>query len=137
MVHLGWHLSVLFKNETLFTLYQPLGSCEDFRICDLIKGERIHETIPFTLKPYFMPNGEYQLIATANIIDDFDRESSSRPLPVSESERHVIKAAHTITENYWAYAARPEELAGKAKQPEDQNYTSEELGLLSCLESYK
>lgn len=64
-------------------------------------------------------------------------QSSSRPLPVSESERHVIKAAHTITENYWAYAARPEELAGKAKQPEDQNYTSEELGLLSCLESYK
>ncbi|KAK2868616.1 hypothetical protein Q7C36_000487 [Tachysurus vachellii] len=74
MVQLGWHLSVLYKNETLFTLYKPLESCEDFRICDLIKGERIHETIPFTINPYFTPNGEYQLIATANIIDDFDRE---------------------------------------------------------------
>lgn len=62
--------------------------------------------------------------------------NSSRPLPVSESERRVVKAVHTTAENYGAYAARPEELAEKAKQSEDHNYMSEELGLLSCLESH-
>ncbi|KAG7319414.1 hypothetical protein KOW79_016557 [Hemibagrus wyckioides] len=141
MVQLGFHLRGLYKNTTWFSLNQPLGPCEDFRACGVIKGETIHETIQFSVKPYFTPDGEYQFIITANIIDDFEREftvtSSSRPLPVSESERRVLKAVHTSAENYVAYAARPEELAVKAKQSDRQNYTSEELDLQSCSKNNK
>lgn len=35
---------------------------------------------------------------------------------MSESERRVLKAIHTTAENYGAYAARPEELAGKSER---------------------
>lgn len=61
--------------------------------------------------------------------------NSSRPVVLCLCLSCVfLKAVHITAENYGAYAARPEELAKKAKQSEEQNYMSEEL---SCSESHE
>ncbi|TSN21207.1 hypothetical protein Baya_9282 [Bagarius yarrelli] len=78
MVQIAWQLNVMYKNETWLAISQPMGPCEDFRICGLIKGESFHMTIPIILRPYFTPDGEYQAICSINIIDDFDRELTVR-----------------------------------------------------------
>ncbi|KAF7692873.1 hypothetical protein C0J45_17549 [Silurus meridionalis] len=78
VVQVGWHMSIVYKNNTWVEETRALSPCEDFRICDVIKGETIHETFPVSIKPYLIPDGEYRLLLTVNIIDEFNMELTLR-----------------------------------------------------------
>ncbi|KTF75828.1 hypothetical protein cypCar_00042191, partial [Cyprinus carpio] len=52
---------------------QPDVPCEDLKICDIIKGETLHETVPIHVRKYYGPKGEYQIYVDVNIVDDAER----------------------------------------------------------------
>ncbi|KAI5616949.1 hypothetical protein C0J50_23537 [Silurus asotus] len=91
VVQVGWHMSIVYKNNTWVEETRALSPCEDFRICDVIKGETIHETFLVSIKPYLIPDGEYHLLLTVNIIDEFNMELTLRGKLTVHARKDILK----------------------------------------------
>ncbi|XP_073671091.1 uncharacterized protein [Paramisgurnus dabryanus] len=70
LARFGYHGIVYYNGQLWLEHTQPDLPCEDAKICYIIKGETLHETIQLYLKKFFGPPGEYEIIVTITIIDD-------------------------------------------------------------------
>ncbi|XP_050990089.1 uncharacterized protein LOC127180157 [Labeo rohita] len=53
----GYHGVVYYKDQLWLDHVQPDVACEDIKFCYIIKGETLHDTVPFYVKKFFGPEG--------------------------------------------------------------------------------
>ncbi|RXN05758.1 transmembrane mitochondrial-like isoform X1 [Labeo rohita] len=70
----GYHGVVYYKDQLWLDHVQPDVACEDIKFCYIIKGETLHDTVPFYVKKFFGPEGEYQIYLTLNLVDDLENK---------------------------------------------------------------
>ncbi|XP_050993743.1 lymphocyte antigen 96-like [Labeo rohita] len=70
ITRIGFHALIYYEDQLWLDHMQQDIPCEDLKLCDIIKGETLHETVPVYLRKYYGPKGEYRIYVDVNIVDD-------------------------------------------------------------------
>ncbi|KAK3534701.1 hypothetical protein QTP86_023785 [Hemibagrus guttatus] len=70
----GYTVAAFYRNQLWVELFQPPMPCTDLKICNIVKGETLSETLSLPINPYNAAEGEYYIRSYLNIIDDLGRE---------------------------------------------------------------
>ncbi|GAA6099706.1 uncharacterized protein LOC121706390 [Tachysurus ichikawai] len=70
----GYAITVYYRNQLWVEFSQPAVPCTDLKICNIVKGETLTETLSLPINSFNFPEGEYRLQGHLSIIDDLELE---------------------------------------------------------------